>query len=53
MAAVAWVASFTPVAFLWHNGIGAVTVMVVGLAVSGIGSTRGSMKSDRRVQATP
>jgi Na+/proline symporter len=34
MSAVAWAASFTDVAFLWHNVIGTVTVVVVGLAVS-------------------
>ena len=34
MAAVAWFAAFSPVAFLWHNVIGAVTVVVVGLVVS-------------------
>ena len=34
MGTVAWVASFTPIAFLWHNVIGAVTVVVVGSAVS-------------------
>jgi Na+/proline symporter len=34
MASVAWAASFTNVAFLWHNVIGASAVVVVGLAVS-------------------
>jgi len=34
MAAVAWAASATNVAFLWHNVIGAVAVVVVGMAVS-------------------
>ena len=34
MGSVAWAASFTDVAFLWHNVIGAVAVVVVGLAVS-------------------
>jgi SSS family solute:Na+ symporter len=34
MASVAWAASFTDVAFLWHNVIGAVAVVVVGMAVS-------------------
>ena len=34
MASVAAAAAFTPVAFLWHNVIGAVVVVVVGLAVS-------------------
>jgi SSS family transporter len=34
MTSVAWAASFTRLAFLWHNVIGAVVVMIVGLAVS-------------------
>jgi SSS family solute:Na+ symporter len=34
MAAVGWAASRTSVAFLWHNVIGAVVVVVVGLAIS-------------------
>jgi SSS family solute:Na+ symporter len=34
MASVAWAATFTKVAFLWHNVIGAVAVVVVGVAVS-------------------
>jgi solute:Na+ symporter, SSS family len=34
MALVAWFAAFTSVAFLWHNVIGAVTVVVVGLLLS-------------------
>ena len=34
MGSVAWAAAFTKVAFLWHNVIGAVAVVVVGLAVS-------------------
>jgi Na+/proline symporter len=36
MAAVAWAAAATNVAFLWHNVIGAVTVVIVGLAVSAL-----------------
>ena len=40
MATVAWVASYTPIAFLWHNVIGAVTVVVVGLAVSMVDPAR-------------
>ena len=36
MGAVAWAASFTDVAFLWHNVIGAVVVVVVGLTVSAL-----------------
>jgi SSS family solute:Na+ symporter len=34
MASVALVASFTSVAFLWHNVVGAVVVVVVGVVVS-------------------
>ena len=34
MSVVAWVASFTKVAFLWHNVIGAIVVVVAGMAVS-------------------
>jgi hypothetical protein len=34
MSAVAWTFSFTSVAFLWHNVIGAVVVVIAGLAVS-------------------
>jgi Na+/proline symporter len=40
MSAVAWAAAYTNVAFLWHNVIGAVTVVVVGLAVSLLGRPR-------------
>jgi hypothetical protein len=36
MSAVAWAASFTDVAFLWHNVIGTVTVVVVAIAISGL-----------------
>jgi Na+/proline symporter len=36
MASVAWAANFTPVAFLWHNVIGVVAVIVAGLAVSAL-----------------
>ena len=42
MGAVAWAASATNVAFLWHNVIGAVTVVIVGLAVSAV-RKRGSV----------
>ena len=46
MASVAWVASFTNVAFLWHNVIGAVVVVFVGLTISGIeGMRRGPLRS--------
>ena len=34
MASVAWVATFTNIAFLWHNVVGAVVVVAVGLMVS-------------------
>jgi Na+/proline symporter len=34
MASVAWAASFTDVAFLWHNVIGVVAAVAVGLAFS-------------------
>jgi SSS family solute:Na+ symporter len=34
MGSVAWVASFTSVAFLWQNVVGAVVVVVIGLIVS-------------------
>jgi len=34
MGAVAWVASFTPIAFLWHNVVGAVVVVAAGSFVS-------------------
>jgi Na+/proline symporter len=38
MASVAWAASATNVAFLWHNVIGAVAVVIVGSVVSGVGA---------------
>jgi hypothetical protein len=31
---VAWAASFTQLAFLWHNVIGAVAVVIAGMIVS-------------------
>ena len=34
MASVAWVASFSSIAFLWHNVVGAVVVVIVGMVVS-------------------
>ena len=34
MVAVAWVTRFTDIAFLWHNVVGAVVVVAVGLVVS-------------------
>ena len=36
MASVAAVARFTPIAFLWHNVVGAVVVVIVGVLVSAI-----------------
>jgi solute:Na+ symporter, SSS family len=36
MGSVAWVASFTNVAFLWQNVVGAVAVVIVGVIVSSI-----------------
>jgi Na+/proline symporter len=42
MASVAWVASFTTIAFLWHNVVGAVVVVMVGLVVSVFSRTRKS-----------
>jgi SSS family solute:Na+ symporter len=40
MASVGWAASFTKVAFLWHNVIGAVAVVMVGLLVSAVDRNR-------------
>jgi hypothetical protein len=37
---VAWAATFTNMAFLWHNIVGAVGVVVIGLAVSAIDPAR-------------
>jgi Na+/proline symporter len=34
MSAVAWTATFTNIAFLWHNVIGAAVVVLVGMGVS-------------------
>jgi SSS family solute:Na+ symporter len=34
MGSVAWAASFTNVAFLWHNVVGAVGVVIIGVIVS-------------------
>ncbi|MBI2188985.1 MAG: sodium:solute symporter [Acidobacteria bacterium] len=48
MASVAWAASFTTVAFLWHNVIGAVVVVMVGLAVSAGERSFRSAKQERR-----
>ena len=40
MSSVAWVASFTNIAFLWHNVVGAAAVVLVGLAVSALDRRR-------------
>ena len=40
MSLVAWTAYYTNVAFLWHNVIGAVAVVVVGVAWSGMMGSR-------------
>jgi SSS family solute:Na+ symporter len=40
MAAVAWTASYTTVAFLWHNVIGVCAVVITGVAVSMVESPR-------------
>jgi Na+/proline symporter len=40
MASVAWVASSTSIAFLWHNVLGAVVVVVVGSIISLIARPR-------------
>jgi Na+/proline symporter len=40
MASVAAAAAFTPIAFLWHNVIGAVAVVIAGLAVSAFDRAR-------------
>jgi SSS family transporter len=38
MGSVAWAATFTTVAFLWHNVIGTIAVVAVGLLVSALAS---------------
>jgi hypothetical protein len=40
MGSVAWFTVFSDVAFLWHNVIGAVVVVAVGLAVSLVAPAR-------------
>jgi Na+/proline symporter len=44
MGSVAWAATYTNVAFLWHNVIGAVAVVAVGMAVSLIERRRGGIR---------
>ena len=46
MGSVAWVASYTNIAFLWHNVVGAVAVVVVGVLVSALDSKRSRERSD-------
>jgi solute:Na+ symporter, SSS family len=46
MGSVAWVASYTNIAFLWHNVVGAVAVVVVGVLVSALDPTRSRERSD-------
>ena len=48
MASVAWAASFTNVAFLWHNVIGVAAAVAVGLAVSLVDPARDSRTSAKR-----
>ena len=45
IAVVAVVAFTTPIAFLWHNVVGAVTVVVVGMVVSLVDGDEGSSSS--------
>jgi Na+/proline symporter len=48
MASVAWAANYTNVAFLWHNVIGAVVVVAVGMAVSAVeGPVQGATGASR------
>ena len=44
MGAVAWAASFTKIAFLWHNVIGAGVVVIVGMIVSAIAGRPDSVR---------
>jgi Na+/proline symporter len=48
MAAVGWSASFTDVAFLWHNVIGVAAVLMAGLAISAIDPTTRARAASRR-----
>jgi len=48
MTAVAWAAAFTNVAFLWHNVIGVVAAVAVGLAVSLVDPARQSRTGAQR-----
>ena len=48
MASVAWFAKYTDVAFLWHNVIGVVAAVVVGLAVSVVDPARPSRSATKQ-----
>jgi Na+/proline symporter len=51
MGAVAWVASFTKIAFLWHSVIGAVVVVAVGMVVSAVVNQHSSSKGPQPTDA--
>ncbi len=53
MASVAWAASFTKVAFLWHNVIGVVAVVIVGLTISAMDPARKRTGAPRPDGAQP
>jgi hypothetical protein len=48
MASVYLISVTTPIAFLWYNVVGAVTVVVVGLAISATGPRGVSVASPSR-----
>jgi SSS family transporter len=48
MASVAGVFWFTEVAFLWHNVVGAVAVVIVGLLVSAVAGKRPEQRANHR-----
>ena len=48
MGSVAWAATYTNVAFLWHNVIGAVVVVLVGMTISFLQPVRSTTLSGRR-----
>jgi len=47
MASVAWAASATDVAFLWHNVIGAAVVVIAGLAISEVDRGGARVRSEQ------
>jgi solute:Na+ symporter, SSS family len=47
MASVAWAATFSDVAFLWHNVIGVVAAVVAGLAISAVDPARKPKRAPR------